>query len=226
MDSSSKPLFYKNLTWPWLIGTSLGVWFLFWHSPSYVLRSFKDPPFFLHLLGAYTIYVGCMINTLFTPSTTANFWPRMHNNVGQVAMIAGLISFVLGAFCAWSPTRGDRLPPRGFSIGITIGGSMQLLAQVLGYRAIQRYKVLKESLLLNTEETSQEYQELVIKRDACLKSHIYYMAGLFLCACGVPAMMRISNNEVTYILLGIAVLQIASVFMTRSFYAKILLEKF
>jgi len=144
----------------------------------------------------------------------------MHNNVGNISMVAGIISFVLGVFCAWSPTRGDRLPPIGFSIGITIGGCNQILAQIIGYRVIQRYKVLKERLLQSVDASSHEYNALANERDTCLKIHIFCMAGLFFSACGIPAMMRVVDNQVTFMVIGFSVLQIATFFMARSFYVR------
>jgi len=38
-------------------------------------------------------------------------------------MVAGVVGFIFGVFVAWLPSRNQ---PRGFAIGITIGGVMQI----------------------------------------------------------------------------------------------------
>ena len=61
----------------WIFGTTLMVWFLFIHSPPYLYQRFYnnnntdtsfDIPFALHLQGAYTISIVCIINSLITPT--------------------------------------------------------------------------------------------------------------------------------------------------------------
>lgn len=59
-------------------------------------------------------------------------------------MIAGVIGFLLGLYCAWSPTRPGH--DQGFAIGITIGGAMQIMAQAVGYVSIRKYQRLKREV--------------------------------------------------------------------------------
>jgi peptidoglycan biosynthesis protein MviN/MurJ (putative lipid II flippase) len=57
-------------------------------------------------------------------------------------MVSGLVSFGLGAYCAWWPYRETR-PPIGFAIGITFGGIAQVIAQRSGYNAIMAIQCIK-----------------------------------------------------------------------------------
>lgn len=130
-------------------------------------------------------------------------------------MIAGIIGFVFGAYCAWTPSRPGY--DQGFAIGITIGGVFQLMAQAVGYVSIRKYQRLKQEIneltsyvadegtsdtnygsmdessggLIINPSTSTKIDELTVQRDKALKAHIAYMIGLFTVACGVPAALRI-----------------------------------
>ncbi len=127
-------------------------------------------------------------------------------------MIAGVVGFVFGAYCAWSPSRPNH--DQGFAIGITIGGAFQLMAQAVGYVSICKYQRLKQEIDELTSYVADEgtsdlnygsmdesggalinpstkIDELTVKRDEALKSHIKYMIALFAVACGVPALLRI-----------------------------------
>ena len=161
-----------------------------------------DAPFAVHLAGAYIIYVCCMFNTMITPSTFEGKARPVHTFVGRLGMIAGIIGFVSGAYCAWSPAR-EPLPPRSFSVGITIGGVAQLWLQYRGFVAIRKFKALKEkikekediSLASNDNDTGEasevDLESLRAEKDAALSRHIYNMVGLFAVGCGVPALVRL-----------------------------------
>lgn len=66
------------------------------------------------------------LKTKIRPTWHGNARP-LHVLVGRIGMVASIVAFVLEAVCAWWPTR-DRPPPT-FSIGITIGGRIQVLYQ-------------------------------------------------------------------------------------------------
>lgn len=228
MTSSSS---LKNLNIYWFIGTTLGIWLLFIHSPP-ILRDRKvlywdsaehtlqtnDLLFLLHLVGVYTIYIVCMFNTLFTPSTTTTFlWSNairfrtMHIIMGRIGMVAGYIGFIIGSYLAWWRVTESM----GFSVGITLGGIIQVYLQIRGHAAIRRYQRLKAetNALMGLQETKERYQSSVLEvemKDA-LQEHITCMVALFLLACGIPAAVRVSDalaqdNDVMNSLVLIAII--------------------
>jgi hypothetical protein len=183
----------------WFFAAALAIWFLFIHSPPILLErhAFSDFPFVAHLLGAYSIYIACIVNTLITPSTYHGKGHRWHVRIGRVGMGFGLISFVFGVYCTWWPYRTNR-PPLGFSIGITIGGILQIAAQYIGYTAIKTYQALK--VQVNEMEKCNLHGEaldtLKHQMDSALRNHVYCMVSLFVAACGVPAGMRLVDSYV------------------------------
>lgn len=187
----------KNLSLYWAGSAVLCVWFLFVHSPPFLVERrvlTTDAPLATHLAGAYTIYLSCLVNSLFTPSTRPG--SVLHVWLGRVGMVSGLLSFVMGFYCAWlRPV----VPPLGFSVGITVGGVAQIVAQVAGYRAIRRYgrysrelEAMSESGPATPEKDAQR-SDLQMKRDASLRTHIYNMVALFAVACGAPALLRVTR---------------------------------
>ena len=186
----------KNLTIYWALASSIAIWFLFIHAPEFVIRRkvYADFPLGTHLIGAYSIYLACIFNTLFTPSTLNGEARPWHIWIGRVGMVSGLLSFGFGLFCAWWPYRPIR-PPLGFSIGITIGGIAQIATQRAGYRAIQRFYVLKAKLteLEEAKAASEEIEELKKQKESALRAHVYNMVTLFVAACGIPAGLRIAE---------------------------------
>lgn len=186
----------NNLSIYWVFATSIACWFLFLHSPPFIIRRkvFQDFPLAAHMVGAYTIYLTCIFNTMFTPSSLHGKARPFHVWIGRIGMVMGLISFALGLFCAWWPYRQVR-PPFAFSFGVTIGGLAQIAAQRRGYRAIRRFRTLKaeveekEKMGLKREELD----ELKQAKESALRNHIYNMVALFVAACGIPAGLRLSE---------------------------------
>jgi hypothetical protein len=184
----------KNVNLYWIGASGLAIWFLFIHSPP-ILRArhaLMDPAFVWHLLGAYSIYLACIHNTLVTPSVARS----QHVWVGRIGMILGVVGFGFGLYIAWWPWRD--LPPRGFYIGITIGGIAQIVLQIRGYASIRRFKALRERL---SEAPSTESDTLMVDREEleadkakALITHIESMISLFVIACGTPAAMRIAGK--------------------------------
>lgn len=207
----------KNISIYWIICTALAIWFLFAHSPPALRNRLVDAPFAIHLAGAYAIYLACIHNTLITPSCFNGNARKYHIWVGRIGMIAGLISFAFGIFCAWYPHRENK-PPRGFSIGISIGGVGQIVLQVGGYLLIRKYQEIGRILeTMNNEEsvttsTINEVRSSSVAKDTWQKStpscnedqvdklkearkealigHVICMVILFATACGSPALMR------------------------------------
>jgi hypothetical protein len=151
-----------------------------------------DRVFLIHLVGAYSVSIACMTNTLMTPSIAGTTW---HSWVGRIGNMSGLASFVAGAFCAWWPWR-PHLPSRSFAIGITIGGIFQVAGQIDGYKAIQKYQHLKTEIQNIDSGPNQQGDEdkklsLIAQRDAALKAHVFNMIGVFAAGCGCPAGIRL-----------------------------------
>ena len=158
----------------WLIGTGIGVWFLFVNTPIYFSKFSNleiSADFGLHLFGAYAVYVACMWNTFHSPSH-GDVYKRIHIWVGRAAMICGYVSFICGAYAAWKPTSTTS---SGLAIGLTVGGVFQVISQTAGWFSIYKYRKADD-------ETSKH---------RWLTSHIAFMFGLFLPACGTPAAMRL-----------------------------------
>lgn len=182
----------KNAHVYWVATSAIAIWFLFIHSPPILIerRVFHDPPFLFHLIGAYTIYLACMFNTLFTPSMLDGKARPLHVFVGRVGMVAGVLGFIGGLYCSWWPSRNM---DKGFAIGVTIGGSFQVFFQLKGYRAIKNYKRLKVQIeeMMITETNGPDLADLTLQKDKALEIHIFSMIGVFLPACSIPATIRI-----------------------------------
>ena len=95
----------KNINIYWLGATILAIWFLFIHSPPILIerKVLHDLPFLTHLIGAYSLYLACIFNTLFTPSTLNGKSRYLHVYMGRLSLIAGMIGFMYGLFCSWWP---------------------------------------------------------------------------------------------------------------------------
>lgn len=210
-ESGTIMVFHKNFNLPWIAVSCLALWFLFVHTPPFWMQRqllTRDTMLAAHIVAAGTIFLSCVHNTLFTPSFTVFGKPSLflHTWVGRVGMVAGLISFPLGAFMAWSRlgkagVGGTNL---GFSIPITIGGFAQVVTQYFGYRAIRKYKKIKNEIAMRSinlavaskEEKSKldnEIEQLHVEKDRALRFHIGNMIGLFASACGIPAGMRLAE---------------------------------
>jgi hypothetical protein len=221
--SLPKPTIY------WIFSVTLAIWFLFIHSPPIILErhGLSDIPFVVHLFAAYSIYIVCIINTLITPSTFNGKAYVWHVWIGRVGMISGLISFILGAYCAWWPYRINR-PSFGFSIGITIGGISQIAAQCFGYTAIRRYQALKAKIneLEMQDQQGNEIESFKLQRDSALRFHVGSMVLLFVVACGIPAGMRLvtsyvpENLQTVFIVLLVSLLVVITRPFTKNYFRK------
>lgn len=143
------------------MATGVAIWFLFIHAPPILIQRqvYNDAAFSLHLTGAYVIYLTCIINTLFTPSTFDGKVRTYHIVLGRFGLILGVIGFLAGAYMSWWPTRENH-PDLGFAIGISIGGIFQIFYQYHGYRAIKRYQHLKNMIETASQLRLQEEVEL------------------------------------------------------------------
>ncbi|KAI8895919.1 hypothetical protein BC833DRAFT_599592 [Globomyces pollinis-pini] len=119
-----------------------------------------------HLVNAF-VTVWIMIWNLFhTPSHGPNY-RMIHKILGRCSMVTGIISTLFGVIVVWftqelgNPVDKERI---GFSIGITIGGVLQVGAQIRGFIAI---------------------------RNGDVKSHQSFMTGAFFGGCCIPAIIRL-----------------------------------
>jgi hypothetical protein len=192
--------FAKNLNLFWGVTSALAVWFLFWHAPIFwkqrhILTTPRDVVLAVHIVTAGTIYMACAHNCLVTPSlhSMAHF---CHTWIGRLGLISGIVSFSLGAYLAWSRLTNDPSvvggTTLGFAIPITIGGILQLICEVKGFRAIREFKQIKMQLAENS--SLDELKSLKDRQGAALGKHIGYMLSLFVMACSIPAGIRLSER--------------------------------
>jgi hypothetical protein len=228
----------------WFVATSFLLWFLFLHAPRYLYQRMivasswthvMDVPFFLHLVGAYSLAVSCMINSLLTPRYVGSY---CHIWIGRIGMIGGVIGYIFGLYCCWLPFRSVPLPPLSFSIPISIGGFLQVNGQYQGYQSIRRFQSITKQIEGNNamavvENTTNDnyvssYQgssnddlsllsssSLIQQQQNELTNHITHMIGVFVFGCGIPGMIRfigmvlpnLAENIMTYII-AIALLHV------------------
>jgi len=169
---ASSPHFFQRPVVYWGIATSVGIWFFAIHTPV-VTRGralLKDPLFATHLVGAGTIYAACIHNMIRPPKMGRT----AHIVIGRLGYILGTVGFGTGLVLTWSRIA---LKDPGFSIGITIGGVLQMVSQWNGYKAILAWRKA-------TKPNDHEVQ---------IRKHIGNMVSLFSMACGIPAAIRLSQ---------------------------------
>ncbi|KAF0708648.1 hypothetical protein As57867_006262, partial [Aphanomyces stellatus] len=133
-----------NFTFWWLFGGVLALWFvlykglgvLFGLLPPPTLTQPVRPIFALHLVTAALITLICVYNIFHTPSHGRTY-RTVHIVLGRMAMISGFISFSFGAVAVWWERYNGDLP---FAIGITVGGVLQVGAQLYGWYQIRKHK--------------------------------------------------------------------------------------
>ena len=82
----------------------------------------------------------------------------------------------------------------GFAIPITIGGLLQIMCQVQGYRYIREFQRLRRLQREQPQTVSNdEVQSLQEAKDNALGNHIGYMVNLFVMACSIPAGIRLAS---------------------------------
>ena len=147
----------SNLNFYWLVGSILGIWFLFIHAPKYL--STRDDPItiglVLHLFGVVPIYIVCIHNTLITPSTFEHAYSRTaHVWLGRIGIVLGFFGFVSGVILEWFIFDSDF-----GSIPITIGGTIQTIAQLFGWYYIKKYQKIKQQIKDIENEEQEEAKE-------------------------------------------------------------------
>ena len=174
----------------WVLATSICIWFLFIHAPPYLLaKDYIQPLLYVHLFGAYSVYLACVHNTLLTPSTFGGAARPFHIWIGRAGLVLGVFGFITGFILTWFIY--DASNDLGFSIGITYGGVAQMHVQIMGYRAIRRYQDFKSQIEAGEYENQDELIALEDEQDTQLSIHIVAMINLFALACGIPALIRV-----------------------------------
>eukprot|EP00834_Sanchytrium_tribonematis_P006326 NODE_456_length_7225_cov_1.202498.p5 type:complete len:220 gc:universal NODE_456_length_7225_cov_1.202498:6466-7125(+) len=117
----------------------------------------------IHFIAVTITVICCIWNLLHTPSHGPTY-KQIHRYVGRCAMIFGYIGAISGFIVVWHDKYGQL--DSGFSIGISIGGALQLISQTMGYIAIKRNKI---------------------------KQHSRWMIFFFFGGCLIPAFMRLDQ---------------------------------
>lgn len=197
----------------WVISTTLCIWFLFHHAPAHLShKATIHPLVYPHLIGAYSIYLVCVHNTLLTPSTFKGAARLFHIWIGRIGLVLGIMGFITGAILVWFIY--DYTENWGFSIGITFGGCQQMVAQYRGYKAIRSYQNIKVQIS-SGEYNKEELIALQDEQDKHLSLHIENMVALFVMACGIPALIRISEAYDIHILILIGIANILNIAMSK-----------
>jgi hypothetical protein len=165
-SAKTTPLWKGHLNiWFFLI-TVLLLWFFFARGfPLYGQIHTIRPPmgfsFGLHLTTCIIVSFACIWNIFHQPSD-GPLYRKIHVWLGRVGLIAGFISVFFGYLTVW----WERYNPNttGFNIGISIGGALQVIFQVVGYLAIKKWNVAR---------------------------HSSAMQVVFFGGCCIPAMMRV-----------------------------------
>lgn len=183
----------KNLSIYWVASLALAAWLFFVHAPPLLIKIglIHRPLLMLHLLGVFSIYGGCLFNTLFTPSSLNGRARAYHVLVGRIAMVGGVFGALSGAWLTWVPFGNTSM---SFAIPITVGGVAQLITQVIGYIYIKKFQRLKAEIAAFQEQnaTKEVPEDLQREKDNALRVHIMCMVLLLTAACGNPASIRLA----------------------------------
>lgn len=232
LSEQNRPWWKGNFNVYWLIGVVFGLWFLFVHAPLYLASRPQGVSFglWLHLVGAGGTYLICMWNTFHTPSQCVSsrsqsrgvhrltkhppiratppppslaasgpVYHMAHITLGRVAIFLSVLGFISGAYIAWKP--GTDVEP-SLAIGLTVGGTAQMICTFGGLASILRYKALKsKGTALPDGElgagaevapggANRRLKAFIRSPEVALRAHAGFMLGLFLPSCGTPAAMR------------------------------------
>ena len=120
---------------------------------------------------------------------------------------------VTGAILVWFIY--DYTENWGFSLGITFGGIQQMIAQHRGYKAIRSFQNIKGQISSGEYNSEEKLIALQDEQDKQLSIHIENMIGLFVMACGIPALIRISESYEINILILIGIANVLNIAMAK-----------
>ena len=183
-------------------------------------KDYIQPLLYFHLIGAYSIYLVCVHNTMLTPSALNGAAKPFHIWMGSVGLILGVVGFVTGFILVWFVY--DYSANWGFSIGITYGGFAQMQLEFMGWRSIKKFQMIKTQINAGAFRDEDELELLKDEQDALLKTHIQCMVRLFVLACGIPALLRICDVVgYGYLPIFLIIVYALTYFMTRPFVKRI-----
>ncbi len=193
---------------------SLG-WCWWVRQPRSTAREKRITNIALNYCARTSIYLACIFNTLVTPSRNK----PLHVWVGRIGLPLGIWGFGWGAWLSWGRPGVDL----SFSIPITIGGLMQVISEVVGYYAIRNYKAVSAEIeSLSSETAPGKVAMLKVKQKTYLMTHIGCMIGLFVMACSIPAIIRLTDfGGLPALLLAIGGLSVINHFYNESFINEI-----
>ena len=178
----------------WIAATALCIWFLFIHAPTFLsAKDYIQPLLYFHLIGAFSIYLVCVHNTMLTPSALNGAAKPFHIWLGRVGLILGVVGFATGFVLVWFDPLYDYSSNWGFSVGITFGGFAQMRQEILGWKSIKKFQMIKAQIRAGEYRDREELVLLTDEQDTQLTVHIQSMIGLFVLACGIPALLRVCD---------------------------------
>ncbi|EQC29330.1 hypothetical protein SDRG_12999 [Saprolegnia diclina VS20] len=152
-DRLNRALYDGNLSLWWLLSAVLSLWFTVYCGLGILLGALPPPSsapvgpaFALHLVTCGLISWICIWNLFHTPSH-GPLYRSVHKVLGRAAMLSGALSASSGFYAAWV----ERYNPNnvGFSIGISIGGALQLAAQALGWYYVRQNDIPKHQVFMS-----------------------------------------------------------------------------
>lgn len=126
-------VYFGNINAWLLIGAALSVYFTAGKGIPLLLDPSTGPWFFTHLATAMLVSWLCFWNLVYTPFH-GGCHRVSHVYSGRLSIAVGVISFLTGLATTWYE-RYDGINP--FSVGISIGGFLQVRAQYIGYWSLQ-----------------------------------------------------------------------------------------
>ncbi|KAJ3122295.1 hypothetical protein HK098_002963 [Nowakowskiella sp. JEL0407] len=162
-----RPVWDGNFNIWWLLSTLSLLLFVFYKGFPFLADQWRasnvGPAFATHMFTMWVLVLGCTWNIFHSPSH-GKIYRTTHIYVGRIAYVFGLASVISGFYTAWVERYSQS--NMGFRIGISIGGGMQIISQIIGYYAIK-------------------------KKPKNIRLHLVWMHGLFFGGCLIPAMMRL-----------------------------------
>jgi hypothetical protein len=183
---------FGNFNLYWLFGASLSLWFTLFKGVGYVHRTLTDGTNLsvpIHVLLSMLISWVCIWNLLHSPSHGPAF-RIVHVGLGRFGLVVSVFAAILGFTTVWHYKYGG---VTGFSVGISIGGTLQLFCTVRGFFAIRRYKAMGgPPPLSGYDKIDDDIRAAYDKERArLLNIHITSMVALFFGGCLIPALMRL-----------------------------------
>lgn len=130
---SEAPFWRGNFNVWWAVGSLLSLWFTVGRGLPCLVKD-ATPLFGVHLVNACLVSWICIANLYHTPSHGSRY-RAVHVWLGHLSLVFGVMSTVLGLLTAWHERyRGAT----GFAVGISVGGTLQVLAQGLAVHAVRR----------------------------------------------------------------------------------------